>query len=86
MLFSLSPDTIRRCWELAQGRCECQRDGHDHAGRCNKPLNEHHHGVLGDNGWFTTPWDHAGDDAPDNCEALCWSRYEQSRRQESAAA
>ncbi len=76
-----SEETVRRCWELAQGRCECQREGHGHTGRCNKPLGEHHHGILGDNGWLTSPWHPAGPDAPDNCEALCWECYEQAKRE-----
>jgi hypothetical protein len=79
-----SPETIHRCWELAQGRCECQRESHGHAGRCNKPLEEHYYGALTDNGWFTTAWDQAGGEAPDNCEALCWSCYQQARQEVAA--
>jgi len=30
--------TLRRCWKLAQGRCECQRIGHRHLAPCNRPL------------------------------------------------
>jgi hypothetical protein len=75
-----SPETVRRCWELAQGRCECQRDAHGHEGRCDKPLEEGRHGMLRDDGWFTTSWEPGGADKPENCEALCWSCYARTKQ------
>ncbi len=81
-----SKATIQRCWTLARGRCECQREDHGHAGRCEQRLAEHHYAVLGDNGWFTSAWDPAGDDTPENCEVLCWSCYQQLLAQPAEAA
>jgi hypothetical protein len=80
-----SPETVRRCWELAQGRCECQREDHGHAGRCGKPLLEQHHGALRDDGWFAAPWQAPGGDSAENCEALCWQCYEQAMRNAKVA-
>jgi hypothetical protein len=81
-----STETINRCWELAQGRCECQREDHGHVGRCGKSLVRGHYGALGDGGWFAVPWDVPGSDAADNCEALCLECYEQARQETTSGS
>jgi hypothetical protein len=71
-------ETLRRCWELAQGRCECQRRGHGHEGRCNRPLALHRHAFLGEGGWLALAWTSSaegGADSPENCEVLCAPCY-----------
>jgi len=78
MMFS--EQMLRRCWDLAQGRCECQREGHDHSGRCQRRLVLRQHGLLRAGGWFATPWGPGGNetaDSPDaeTSEALCWECY-----------
>jgi len=73
MLFS--PRTLREAWKLAQGRCECQRDGHGHADRCGEPLSWQYCELIGPGGWQPTLWQplsEGGKDAPENCEILCW--------------
>lgn len=74
-----SQATVQRCWQLAQGRCECQRGDHDHAERCNAVLMETAQGLIGEGGWFAwawTPLEQGGPDAAENAEALCWRCYQ----------
>ncbi len=73
-----SERTMREAWRLAQGRCECQREGHGHAGRCNLELRWDRRGFLGEGGWQADRWD--GDDAPENYEVLCMACYEAAHR------
>jgi hypothetical protein len=68
-------DTLRRCWGLAQGRCECQRPGHGHEGRCGRKVELHRHGFLGEDGWMALAWERGGSDSAENCEVLCAPCY-----------
>lgn len=80
----LSTAVIHECWHLAQGRCECQRDGQGHHGRCAAALQAASHGLIGEGGWFAREWvtvDQGRMDEPGNGEALCWRRYERVIRQ-----
>ncbi len=75
----LSLPTIRRCFELAQHACECQRDDHDHQGRCSRPLKWSQYGHLARGGWYCVAWtprEAGGADEPENGEVLCGSCYE----------
>ncbi len=73
-----SERTVREAWRLAQGRCECQREGHGHEGRCNRELRWERQGFLGEGGWQADRWD--GEDTPENCEVLCMECYEAAHR------
>jgi hypothetical protein len=71
---SFSHPTLRACFGLAHGRCECQRADHDHRDRCDRPLSFGKHGLLDMEGWFARPWHPLGDggaDEPGNAEAVC---------------
>ncbi len=74
-----SQKTLRRCWKLAQGRCECQRENHGHEGRCNRPMVFERHGFLGPEGWYAGAWTglNGGRDEPENCEAVCSECFRQ---------
>lgn len=79
-----SSETIHLCWQLAQGRCECQRDGHGHEGRCPVRLIEGVYGYLGRGGWFVSAWTPRHGDggmAAEDCEALCADCYERAVRE-----
>jgi hypothetical protein len=83
-IMEFSEPTVRRCWHLARGRCECHREGHGHDGRCNEPLALHLHGLLTPNGWIASPWqalEAGGSDEAENAEALCWRCYERVTRE-----
>ncbi len=77
MLFS--EGTLREAWRLARGRCECQREGHGHQGRCNRELRWERLGYLGEGGWQANGW--GWQDDPDNCEVLCVECYATSQRE-----
>lgn len=76
-----SAATLHATWQLARGQCECQREGHGHAGRCGLPLVEQAHGCLGEGGWFAFAWRplaRGGRDDSTNAEALCKACYERA--------
>ena len=67
--------TLRTAWRLAQGRCECQREGHGHGDRCEERLLWNRRDLIGPGGWRARPWvavEDGGADAPENCEIVCW--------------
>ncbi len=70
---AFSEETLRAAWRLAQGRCECQREDHGHAGRCNRRLEWSRLGYMGEGGWQAHSWN--GEDDPANCEVLCVECY-----------
>ncbi len=75
---TFSDECLRRCWSLAQSRCECQRDGHEHAGRCTTTLVWEYQGRVAPGGWYPCPWtppQPGGPDEVENIELLCWSCY-----------
>jgi hypothetical protein len=70
--------TISQAWQLARGRCECQRENHSHDHRCASRVALHAHGSLSGGGWFAMPWTPLGDggmDATENVEVLCVPCY-----------
>jgi len=77
---TFSGSTLHQCWELAQGRCECQRIGHRHLDRCNRPLVFERLEGDGPGAWHAVPWTESDegevDDDPANCEAVCQDCYE----------
>ena len=61
-------------WRRSGGVCECQRTGHDHAGRCTRPLIAHEwhaHHVLAES--------KGGPDTLNNAEALCRPCHEKTQ-------
>jgi hypothetical protein len=75
---AFSEETLREAWRLAHGRCECQREGHGHGERCNRPLVWARRGYMGEGGWQARAWDR--DDDPENCEVLCVECYAAAAR------
>jgi hypothetical protein len=70
--------TLRVCYDRAAARCECERPGHGHAGRCSQTLSWWGYGRLAPGGWVAVPrtrgaW---GEDHPENTKALCWQCYQ----------
>lgn len=76
---AFSEATLREAWRLARGRCECQRDDHGHASRCNRELVWESRGFLGEGGWQYRAW--SGEDEPGNCEVLCLECYTAAQRE-----
>lgn len=75
---SFSRLTLRQRYDMAGGRCECQRPGHGHAGRCSRPLIWWNQGRLAPEGWLAVPGhplELGGADDPANAEAVCWECY-----------
>ncbi len=75
---AFSDQTVREAWRLAQGRCECQREGHGHTGRCNRELRWERRGFLGEGGWQCRSWN---GEEPENCEVLCMECYGATERE-----
>ncbi len=75
---TFSDECLRRCWHLAQGCCECQREGHGHDGRCRAKLVWEYQGRVAPGGWYVCPWtptEEGGRAEAENAEMLCWSCY-----------
>ena len=68
---AFTDDIIERAWALSRGQCQCERNFHDHEGRCPKEL------VWEDRGNHDKPtgWqDHSRSSAfrgLSDCEILC---------------
>jgi hypothetical protein len=64
---TFAADTKEAAYRRADGKCECDRIGHGHRGRCRAPL-------LAQSGWdarhITSPRI-GGDDTFFNCEVVC---------------
>jgi hypothetical protein len=76
----LSERTIQAAWRLAEGRCECTREGHGHGERCGKVLQWHRRGELSQEGWEARPWTpiNGGHDEPENVEVLCMACFQKA--------
>lgn len=73
----LSDATVRRAWRLAQGRCECTREGHGHGERCNRALVWEQRWLRVPGGWDAREWERLGDgpNEAENVEILCTDCY-----------
>ena len=81
--------TVRIRYDMAEGRCECEQPGHDHQGRCARPLTWWHYGRLAPQGWLAAPWvplDVGGADDAENALAVCWECYQQGLHAAGQAA
>lgn len=77
--------TSRRRYDIADGRCECERSWHDHSGRCDRPLEWWGLGRLASGGWAAVPNRAEAaepQDDPDAVEAVCWECVIQGLRAE----
>jgi len=65
-------DVIEKAWEIAGGRCQCERTTHGHEGRCNRPLIWQNRGIKGSLGaWEPHHLESGGKETLTNCEILC---------------
>ena len=69
-----SDDTVRTCWQIVGGKCECRRTSHQHpSGRCNKELVWENRGRSGRGAWEAHHIDsNPNNDKLTNCQILCW--------------
>lgn len=69
-------DVVRRAWNRAGGRCECERKTHRHPyGRCGKQLVWENRGREGRGAWeahHIVSQDAGGPSTYSNCKILCW--------------
>jgi hypothetical protein len=75
---TFSEQCLRDCWHLAQARCECQREKHEHAGRCPVKLVWEYRGKVAPGGWYPCAWTRPESGRPEesgNVELLCWRCY-----------
>ncbi len=67
-----SHEVLLEAWARSDGRCECQREGHGHQGRCNRQLMwTLRSSTSTSSGWEVrrrTSW---GMDVLTNCVVLC---------------
>jgi len=68
-----SGETIQAAWQRSGGRCECERVGHGHEGRCGRELVWDLQGADSDGGWRPRRKATWGNDALANCEIRCAS-------------
>lgn len=74
------PDSVvKQAFDRAGGRCECNRTGHDHTGRCNKQLVWENRGREGRGAWEAHHRVADGPDTLSNCEILCWDCHMKTR-------
>jgi len=68
----LTEARIREAWLRAEAICECRKDAHGHAGRCNQFLIWAERGETGRGAWETRRRD---DPRQPPCEILCAACY-----------
>ncbi|MBA7668189.1 hypothetical protein ES703_76298 [subsurface metagenome] len=67
---------VKQAWERSGGKCECTRQIHAHAGRCNKRLLELYRGDIDTaSGWEACSKSGSYTDLSD-CEILCFDCQE----------
>lgn len=64
-------ETIKKAWARSGGKCECNRTGCGHKGRCSKLLLFSSRGKESEYGWEAHHINSNGPDTLDNCEILC---------------
>ena len=64
----LTEAIVRDAWRRAEALCECRKDAHGHAGRCNQFLIWAERGETGRGGWAARQRD---DPRVPRCEILC---------------
>ena len=68
----LTEARVREAWLRAEAICECRKDAHGHAGRCNQFLIWAERGETGRGGWEARRRD---DPRLPPCEILCAACY-----------
>ena len=63
---------VREAWLRAEALCECRKDAHGHAGRCNQFLIWTERGATGRGGWEARQ---LSDPRRPACEILCAACY-----------
>ncbi len=72
MSSEFSEAIIERAWARSGGICECEREGHNHKGRCKNSLIKSHRGDRYSYfGWEAHSKSGYYLDSPDDCEILC---------------
>ncbi len=85
-----SDEILENAWMRSHSRCECERAGHAHPGRCGKALVWTHQGkatTLG--GWQVLRHGEnrlGGWEAVNACEILCWRCYQASVAEQAPAS
>jgi len=72
---AFSDETVKKAWDRAGGKCECERTRHNHPTPHNKTLRWESRGSSGPLGWQAhhgISVDSGGTDTLSNCEILCW--------------
>ena len=65
-------EVLLEAWARSDGRCECQREGHGHEGRCNRQLMWTMRGSTSAPGaWDVSRRTSWGTDVLANCVVLC---------------
>jgi len=78
---AFSDDTIIQAWVRAGGRCECQRNTHDHTlERCPRRLNIANRGRQGEGAWVAHHVIASDGDRLSNCELLCWPCHAKTQK------
>lgn len=76
-----SEETIKKAWDLADGRCQCTRSSHGHLGKCDKLLVWENRRREGAGAWEANHINRVeseGGDELSNCEILCWLCHRQT--------
>jgi len=66
-----SRETVMRAWLRCEGKCECQRPLHGHAGRCNRLLAWSQRGREGNEAWEIRPRNSNSEPTLSNCKIVC---------------
>ncbi|UWG98943.1 hypothetical protein LPY66_09185 [Dehalobacter sp. DCM] len=70
---------VNAAWERAQGHCECEHEGHGHAGRCNIKLVKPMRGGRNTGAWEAHHIDPEGDPVLENLQIMCMECHKASK-------
>lgn len=75
---AFTEETVKKAWNRADGKCECNRASHEHSGRCSDLLVWGNRGREGLGAWEAHHKDgNSNNDSLANCEILCWECHEE---------